>query len=194
MAAELATRPATQFENSPGWLAKARAELEATTAAADVLAQFARLSAAFGDGRIADPASRQLLLREWLEAFGPHNPRHLHEAVTVAIQTVRFWPAIAEVLAEVRSLRKSIVDGVQRQNQIRLPRPQKDDFARHGRSEAQEMAFRAAIVRDAKKAYGWKGEEAPPAPEGEPDPVPYVVPASDASEALRASLMRRARQ
>lgn len=192
MGNELATRPGTPSENSPEWLARARAELEATTAAADVLAQFARLSAAFGDTRIADPASRQMLLREWLEAFGPHSPRHLHQAVTVAIQTAKFWPAIAEVLAEVRSLRKSIVEGVQRRNQIRLPRPQKDDFARHGRSEAQEMAFRAAIVRDAKKAYGWKGEGAPPAPEGEPDPVPYVVPASDASEALLATVKRRA--
>ncbi len=151
----------------------------------------------YGDGRIESPAARQMLLREWLEAFGHHSPRHLHQAVSAAIQTVKFWPAVSEIMAEVRSLRKSLVEGVQRQTQIRLPRYQKDDFARHGRSEAQEMAFRAGVILDAKKRYGYRLDK----PEGaagaiEPDRdalTPYVVDVSDLSPALVAARARRGR-
>lgn len=191
MGNEIATRPATRSASSREWLATARAELEATTGAADVLAQFARLSAAYGDGRIADQAARQMLLREWLEAFGAHSPRHLHQAVGALIQTVKFWPTIAEVLAEVRSLRKSLLDDVQRQAQIRLPCPQKDDFARHGRSEAEEIAFRAAVCLAARRKYGYRGLEGEAAPAPAADAGPYVVSVSDVSQALLAARRKR---
>jgi hypothetical protein len=183
---ERETLPATRCAPLP-----ATSPLLSTTKPSDVHRAIARLVAAYGDQRVADPARRQLLVREWVEAFGPHNPDHLHEAVGRLIQTSTFWPSIAELLTEVRSLRKSIVEDVQRQRQKALPRHEKDDFARHGRSEAEEMAFRAAVVLNAKKHYGWVGDQARPALEGEPDPVPYVVPVSDASPALRAAMRKR---
>lgn len=168
-----------------------RQQLAASTTPSDVHRAIARLVAVYGDARVADAARRQLLVREWCEAFGGHSPDHLHQAVGRLIQQSTFWPSIAEILAEVRSLRKSIVEDVQRQSERALPRPEKDDFARHGRSVAQEMAYRASVVRDARRQYGFAGAAGPAVPEAEPDLAPFVVPVSDASAALRARRVKR---
>lgn len=182
-------RPATPCVNSPEWLANAKATLTETVSAADCLRQFARLSTVYGDARISTSDQRRLLLREWVEAFRDHAPAHLHEAVSRTIQGCKFWPTIAEILAEVRALRKSLLEDVQRQSAIGLPRPEKDDFASHGRTEAQERAFRASVILNAKKRYGWTGN-APAPVAAEPDLAPFDIPASDVSEALRTARAR----
>lgn len=149
------TQLATQSENSRGWLHKQMANLTATTSASDVLKQFARLAANYGDQRIATTEQRTLLLREWMEAFGNHSPSHLHEAVSVAMKATKFWPTIAEVAAEVSEIRREAVSvvgamtGTGRHVAVEIP------FARDGRTEAEEIAYRAAQSLRWKQQFGF---------------------------------------
>ena len=57
------TQLATPSENSRAWLSKQMENLTAMTSASDVLKQFARLAANYGDSRISTPEQRTLLLR-----------------------------------------------------------------------------------------------------------------------------------
>lgn len=142
----------TRSENSREWLLKQTEVLRALTSASDVLKQFARLAANYGDSRISTPEQRTLLLREWLEAFGNHSPTHLHEAVSAAMKACKFWPTIAEVTTEISAIRREavsvigIVTGTGRWKADNAP------FARDGRTEAEEIAHRAA------QSLKWKQE------------------------------------
>ena len=129
--------------------------MRALTSASDVLKQFARLAANYGDSRISTPEQRTLLLREWLEAFGNHSPTHLHEAVSAAMKACKFWPTIAEVTAEISEIRREavsvigIVTGTGRWKADNVP------FAKQGRTEAEEIAHRAAQSLKWKQDYGF---------------------------------------
>ena len=53
--------PATPSGNSPGWLQKTKMQLTRTCSAGDIVRQFARLTAAYGDSRVATAEQRALL-------------------------------------------------------------------------------------------------------------------------------------
>ncbi len=168
------TQLATRSGNSPEWLHKQMENLAAMTSASDVLKQFARLAANYGDQRIATSEQRTLLLREWLEAFGNHSPAHLHEAVSAAMKATKFWPTIAEVATEASAIRREavsvveIVTGSGRHVAVDIP------FGREGRNEAEEIIHRTAQTlrwkRDARAKAGLPAES--------PDEVQEQRPAS----------------
>lgn len=184
------TQLATRSGNSPEWLHRQMENLTAMTSASDVLKQFARLAANYGDQRISTSEQRTLLLREWLEAFGNHSPAHLHEAVSAAMKATKFWPTIAEVATEASAIRREavsvvgIVTGSGRHVAVDIP------FAREGRTEAEEIIFRASRLLKMKQETGY-------AKAFEPDPIAEQRPASQdrtvSRELLNSCAARRSK-
>lgn len=148
-----------------------------------MLRQIARLAAAFGDSRIATPEQRGLLLREWAEAFTGQSPEHLHRAVSEAIKTSKFWPTIAEIHGHVASQRRETVAAIDTLTGRGRYRGEANEFAREGRTEAEEQAHRAEQLKRWKQQAGFDRLLA------EDGPAREVRPASQAgaSEALLAS-------
>jgi hypothetical protein len=149
------TLPATRSANLPEWLRKQKETLTQTSGAADFLRQFARLAANYGDSRIATPEQRGLLLREWQEAFGTHAPEHLHEAVSKAMKTSKFWPTLAEVNEPLTALRKEAIAAVDSATGRNRYSAAREGFCREGRTEAEEIAYRTAQVMRWKAQYGF---------------------------------------
>lgn len=145
----------TRSENSREWLLKQTEALRGLTAASDVLKQFARLAANYGDNRISTPEQRTLLLREWLEAFGNHSPTHLHEAVSAAMKACKFWPTIAEVTVEISAIRREAVSVIGIVTGTGRWKAEDAPFAKQGRTEAEEIAYRAAQSLKWKRDYGF---------------------------------------
>lgn len=139
----------------PAWLQQQKKTLTQTSGAADFLRQFARLAANYGDSRIATPEQRGLLLREWQEAFGNHAPEHLHEAVSKAMKTSKFWPTLAEVNAAVTALRKEAIAAVDSATGRTRYSAAREGFCREGRTEVEEIAYRTAQVLRWKAQYGF---------------------------------------
>lgn len=149
------TLPAIRSANSPEWLQTQRQELSRIISQADLLRQIARLAAAFGDSRIATPEQRGMLLREWGEAFAGQSPEHLHRAVSEAIKTSKFWPTIAEIHGHVASQRRETVAAIDTLTGRGRYRGEANEFARDGRTEAEETAHRAAQVLRWKQQAGF---------------------------------------
>ncbi len=120
------------------------------TSASDVLKQFARLASNYGDSRISTTEQRTLLLREWLEAFSKYSPTHLHEAVSAAMKATKFWPTIAEVEVEASALRREAVSFVGHVTGTGRHVATPTVFERDGRTEAEEIIFRAAALKRMK--------------------------------------------
>lgn len=169
------TQLVTPSENSRAWLSKQMENLTAMTSASDVLKQFARLAANYGDSRISTPEQRTLLLREWLEAFGKYSPAHLHEAVSTAMKATKFWPTIAEVEAEASALRREAVSFVGHATGTGRHVATPTVFERDGRTEAEEIIFRAAAVKRMKAEARAKMPE-------QPDPMDALKEAKPASQ------------
>lgn len=150
------TLPATRSENSPAWLQKQKTILSQKSSAADFLRQFARLAANYGDSRIATAEQRGLLLREWQEAFGHHAPDHLHEAVSLAMKASKFWPTLAEVNEQLTHIRREAIAAVDAATGRTNWKSTKEGFCREGRTEAEEIAYRAAQILKWKAQYGYK--------------------------------------
>jgi hypothetical protein len=165
-----------------------------TTSASDVLKQFARLAANYGDSRVATHEQRALLLREWQEAFGDHSPSHLHDAVSAAMKTSEFWPTIAKIVAEVNAIRRDTLQAIEHLTH-RVPRePQQPEFERDGRNEAEEIIYRASQVLQ------WKQQARKVRPVVEPDdldakqqPKPASQEQTVGYELLTSCAARRAR-
>lgn len=69
----------------------------------DALKCLGRLAVAFGDSKIADARQRKLLAVEWTEAFAFHEPERVQDAISKHIRNCKFWPAIAEILDNIRA-------------------------------------------------------------------------------------------
>ena len=147
--------PATPSGNSPGWLQKTQNQLTRTCSAGDIVRQFARLTAAYGDSRVATAEQRALLVREWQEAFTHHAPDHLHDAVSMTIKGCKFWPTIAEVNEQLTHIRREAIAAVDVATGRTRFKAETEGFARDGRSDVEEMAHRAAQVLRWKQEYGF---------------------------------------
>ena len=116
---------------------------------------FARLAVAHGDGRVADPAQRTLLAREWVEALGHHEPWVVNAALGRVIRECRFWPSIAEMVEACKPLDTRTAEerfGARHPTHSKsAPHPQ---FARDGRTEAEEVAHRTAQVLAMRRQPG----------------------------------------
>jgi hypothetical protein len=154
--------------------------LTAMTSASDVLKQFARLAANYGDQRLSTTEQRTLLLREWLEAFGKYSPAHLHEAVSAAMKATKFWPTIAEVEVEASALRREAVSFVGHATGTGRHVATPTQFEREGRTEAEEIIFRVAAVKRMKAEARAKVPEYT-------DPMDAVREAKPASQDQAAS-------
>lgn len=168
------TQQATQSANSREWLLKQTEALRTLTSASDVLKQFARLASNYGDSRISTTEQRTLLLREWLEAFGNHSPTHLHEAVSAAMKACKFWPTIAEVSIEISAIRREAVSVIGITTGTGRWKADNAPFARDGRTEAEEIAHRAAVALKWKQDYGFG--------QSEPDPLDVKAKPKGASQ------------
>lgn len=121
----------------------------------DLLRQIARLAIQFGDRRIETDEQRRMMLYEWRQAFGTHNPQHLHEAVSKALLEIRFWPSIAEIMVHLKEIRRQCVQ------ELEVGKTRDADryvFARDGRSVDEEVAFRKA------QCARWRQEYKPATP------------------------------
>jgi len=128
---------------------------------------FVRLTAVYGDARVSDEAQLGLLLREWCEAFAYHRPAQLHEAIGVCIRTCKFWPTIAEVFDALRASAPVPERVYSAAADDMAPR----DFARDGRTQAEEIAYRAAFCLQMRKQYPAAFNGNYVAPEREPRPA-----------------------
>jgi len=170
----------------PGWLQKTRETLSQTASASDIVRQFARLAASYGDSRIATPEQRALLLREWQEAFGHHAPEHLHQAVSMALKDCKFWPTIAEINEHVTHIRREAIAAVDVATGRTRYQAKTQGFAREGRTDAEEIAHRAAQVLKWKQEYGFNRMLQSDEPAAKAKPASQDTTISDALKATES--------
>lgn len=129
----------------------------------DIARQFARLLVVYGASRAPGNAEQVILIREWLLALGWYSAQRLEGAINEWVKVGKFWPTPAEILEILHAdappaQRPQIVD------------TSRTEFCRDGRTEAEEIAHRAAQCRR------WRAQAAaqfPPAPvEEQPQPKP----------------------
>lgn len=147
---------------------------------ADALKCLGRLAVVYGDTKIADPRQRKLLAVEWTEAFAYFEPDRVHAAIAKVLRGLKFWPTIAEVMDALKSDTPPPV--------VPPHRAERREFAREGRTEAEEVAYRAAQCLALRRQTGFGSSPDPFAP----DPVEAKT-ASKAmwvSDALRAHAVK----
>lgn len=155
--------------NLPKSYARFREHVGERITAPQLAAEMTRLEAVFGapKGRTSDLA--RVMANEWLNALGQFGRRSVHMAVTRLISTAKWWPSISEVF----ELCEQHEDGWRDALGLKPdPKPahrlEPYQFARNGRTEAEEIAHRAAQVLSWKRAanFGAADEEAnePPKP------------------------------
>lgn len=115
---------------------------------ADALKCLGRLAVVYGDAKIIDTKQRRLLAFEWAEAFAYFEPERVHNAIGKVLVSLKFWPTIAEVMDALKA------------NTPPLPpapphRAEKVEFCREGRTEAEEIAYRAAQVLAMRRSSGF---------------------------------------
>lgn len=116
-----------------------------------------------------------MMLAEWQEAFGEHAPEHLHSAVSAAMRECVFWPAIAEISKPLREIRREAVAELDQATGRGRYLPEVVEFAREGRTEAEEIIHRTA------QCLRWRVEAVakfPPHVGGIAEEVRDVKPAS----------------
>lgn len=109
---------------------------------ADVQRAFARLAVAFGDQRIEDAATRALLVREWSAALSGIEAGVLESVIGKVIRNQKFWPTISEVLEAAKAYDYRTTE--EKFGPRHTPPIPRKNFCREGRTEVEEMAFRAA--------------------------------------------------
>ena len=85
--------------------ANLRALLTDRLSMADVAMQFTRLVVEYGDAKVSTEERRELLVREWFEAFAEYSPRLLHQAVSACIAKGEHWPRISAVRKALLAIR-----------------------------------------------------------------------------------------
>lgn len=111
----------------------------------------------------------RLVTAEWHDALGSYPTHRLHAALNEHIRRSTFWPTIAEF---VEILREETPPP-----DLKLFKSEPKQFAREGRTEAEEIAHRAA------QCLRWKQSERAKQPEIEDpaDAKPEAKPASQAA-------------
>jgi hypothetical protein len=141
----------------------------------DVARLLARCLANYGERRGAD---MRLMAAEWHASLGAHPAERLNAALTEHIRRSTYWPTVANLVDIMRE--QMPPPGLPRHLQL------EQDFCRDGRTEAEEMAHRAAQVLSWKADIGFQkvvdGGEAPSASAAPASQFPGV------SEALKASV------
>lgn len=153
---------------------------------ADALKCLGRLAVVYGDAKIADAKQRRLLSFEWSEAFAFIAPARVHAAIGRLLLTLKFWPTIAEVMAEVKA-------DAPPPERLPVHRAEPlEEFARDGRTEGEEIAYRAAQILNMKRQYGFGSA---PDPLEEMQAKRVVIPAAPddghVSPELRALVEKR---
>ena len=130
------------------------------TGASEVSKLIARCVSVYGERRGVD---MRLMTAEWQNALEAYQPRRLADALSEHIRKSPYWPTIADLLNEVRAQTPP----------PSLPRfiDKAQDFAREGRTEAEEIIFRASRLLKMKQETGY-------AKAFVPDPTAEQRPAS----------------
>jgi len=130
------------------------------TGTSEVSRLIARCVSVYGERRGVD---MRLMTAEWQNALGAYQPNRLMDALSEHIRKSPFWPTVADLLNEVRAQTPP----------PSLPRfiASPSEFAREGRTEAEEIIFRASQLVKMKQDTGYSKTF-------EPDPVLSWRPAS----------------
>lgn len=136
---------------------------------ADIAKLIARCLANYGERKGID---MRLVSAEWHATLGAYPMHRLNNALSEHIRTSTFWPTIANFVELLRQ--ETPAPG--------LPRYRRDEklFSREGRTEAEEIAHRAA------QTLRWKQEARRDHPEV-PDPIEAKSPPKAASQARSIS-------
>lgn len=134
--------------------------------------KFSRTETAFLIGRMISVyrekpgASMEALVSEWHDALRFFDPDRVATAWRTWRNTQKFLPSIAEILALLK-------DQAPRVGPSPRPVEPAEKFCQAGRTEAEEIAHRAAVVLNARKQYGFGVRySAPDEPsEGAPKPA-----------------------
>jgi len=120
-------------------------------------AQMARLNANFGNPKDRTADQVRIMASEWFEALGGFGTITVQQAFDKIIRTWvpsfgRTWPSLAEVNALCTDDHQGWLDALQLKPDNRTKPHQRDDepFCREGRTEAEEIAYRAAQLKKIK--------------------------------------------
>jgi hypothetical protein len=107
----------------------------------------------------------EALVSEWHDALRFFDPDRVGTAWRTWRNTQKFLPSIAEILNLLREQAPKVGPS---------PRPVDpvEPFCQDGRTEAEEIAHRAAIVLNAKRKYGWAERYSAPDKPSEDAPKP----------------------
>jgi len=148
----------------------------------DIAKLVARCLANYGERRGVD---MRLMVAEWHGTLGAYSADRLNHALSEHIRRSTWWPTIANLVDIMRE--DAPAPG--------LPRFQAkpEAFAREGRTEAEEIAHRAAQALKWKQDFGFG--------QSEPDPLDVKAPPKPASQdqtvseaLLKTPAAKRARQ
>ena len=96
----------------------------------------------------------RVMANEWLKALRIFGVQTVHRATTKCIQESKWWPALAEVVALCRADEDGWRDALGIKDDRRhVAEP--EAFAREGRTEAEEIAHRVAMVASMKRQAGF---------------------------------------
>lgn len=95
----------------------------------------------------------RVMANEWLKALRTFGVQTVHRATTKCIQESKWWPALAEVVALCRSDEDGWRDALGIKDE-RRHHAEPLAFAQDGRTEAEEIAYRAAQVASMKREAG----------------------------------------
>lgn len=94
---------------------------------------------------------------EWMAALSGFGAKTVHNAISKVIADSKWWPTIAEVRtickADDDSWRDALGLKDDPTDRRRLSAPPRNGFCREGRTEAEEIAYRASVILKAKLAY-----------------------------------------
>lgn len=110
---------------------------------ADVAKLIARCLSNYGERKGAD---MRLMAAEWHATLGAYPMDRLNRALSEHIRRSTWWPTVADLVEILRA--ETPPPG------LKLHRPKDQPFARDGRTEAEEIAYRAAQCRQWRQAYG----------------------------------------
>jgi hypothetical protein len=140
---------------------------------AEVSKLIARCLANYGERKGAD---MRLVTAEWHGTLGAYPADRLHNALSEHIRKSRFWPTVADLTDILREAAPA--PGIPRH------RAEPDVFAREGRTEAEEIAYRAA------QSLRWKQQARAEVPEFH-DPLDAPTKPKEASQDMTVSDMLR---
>jgi hypothetical protein len=116
--------------------------------------ELTRLNAVFGSPKDRTMDQIRVMANEWMKALKPFGRATVHRAVSKLIQESKWWPALAEVLALCLADEEGWRDALGIKDDRRYV-AEPDAFARDGRTEAEEIAHRAAMVASMRRDTGF---------------------------------------